>query len=84
MADPGPWQEHKIPGAHVLARLLGRGRILMDPGSAMAWRIFLEFDRHWRRRFLDDLPTPILRGMLRDLLALAERISDELDRRDGI
>lgn len=56
----------------------------MDPGSAMAWRIFLEFDRHWRRRFLDDLPTPILRGMLRDLLALAERISDELDRRDGI
>lgn len=84
MADQRPWQELPIPGTHVLARLLGRGRVLMDPGSQLAYRLFLEFERHWRRRFLDDLPKPVLQAMLRDLLKLCERISDELDNRDGL
>lgn len=81
MADHGTWKELALPGASLLARCAGRGRVLMDPASVLAYEACSKVARHIVAEDLECLPDSLLSVMLGQLLAARETISDELDRR---
>jgi hypothetical protein len=82
MGDPGGWADVEIPGASLLARCLGRDRLLMDPGSAAAMRALAQALRHVRTADWNLLPSTALRRILKLLLDAGVEISDILDARD--
>jgi hypothetical protein len=56
----------------------------MDPASANAARALIRYIRRHHAGALQSIPAPLLRQLLAELLDLGVRISDELDRREGL
>lgn len=84
LADHYRWRIVALPGTPLLTRCAGRGGVLVDPGTSLALELLAQTVKHISRESFDAWPTAILRRFLGDLLAVAERISDELDDRAGI
>lgn len=84
MAREGTWSDVAIPWSHVGSRLSLRGRILMDPGSAVAMRALMRAFRMWAEIDWNLVPRRRLEELLSILLRCCEHVSDELDRRDGL
>lgn len=81
MADYSAWRELAIPGASLLARCAGRGRLLVDPLTVATIDLLM---RHVENRVLElilEIETDQLRLILGRFLELGVAISDELDRR---
>jgi hypothetical protein len=81
MVDHGAWQELAVPGASLLARCLGRGRLLVDPISALTVDLLMRGVSDQLEDLLIECSKDELRLVLGQLMRLAERVSDDLDRR---
>lgn len=81
MADKSTWADVPLPRAHVLARLLGRSGVLMDPGSRIVLEVLFRELGLVHKTNLRSIDQSALEALLAGLLELAVHVSDELDRR---
>lgn len=81
MADYGPWQELAIPGASLLARCAGRGRVLVDPISVLAIDLLMRAVEDRLKDTVCEWSSDQLHAVLGRLLELGVAVSEELATR---